>query len=169
MSPRLSASPADLLALAPAHAWAAVLVVPVLQRFVARLGLWPYAVFALPGTLAHEASHWLVAALTGARPRGLRLWPERTPHGWRLGSVAFQPAWWRTAAIALAPLALLPLALIWTIAFVAPADGIAFAVHAWIAGTLLGGSLPSRADLRLAGPALVGVLAVALAALLALR
>lgn len=168
MIPATVASLASVLGQAPAHAWLAVVGAGVLQRVVARFGLGAYALFALPGTLAHESAHWIVAAATGARPRGLRLWPERGTDGWRLGSVAFQPAWWRTGPIALAPLLLLPAALAWTVACVAPARGPAFALHAWIAGTLLTASLPSRADLRLAAPALA-VAAIATLAWLALR
>lgn len=151
----------DALAGVPVHAWIAVLSVPLVQRLVARLGLWPYALVALPGTAAHELSHWLVAALTGARPRLPSLWPQRHARGWRLGAVAFEPAWWRTAPIALAPVVLLPAALAWTVARVAGATGGGFVLHAWIAGTLLGAALPSRADLRLAGPGLAVAAVVA--------
>lgn len=156
LSPRL----ADV----PIQAWAAVAGVVLLQRLLRRAGLWAYALFALPGTAAHELAHWLVAGLTGARPGRPRLWPVRDGGTWRLGSVAFQPAWWRTAPIAMAPLLLLPLAVAWTVHFVAPADGAALALHAWVAGTLAGAALPSRTDLRLAAPGLsVIALLVALA------
>ena len=171
MTPEPIAAFGDALARVPVHAWVAVLAVPVIQRLVARLGLWPYALLALPGTAAHELAHWLVAAVTGARPRLPTLWPRRGPRGWQLGAVAFEPAWWRTMPIALAPLALLPASLAWLVAFVAQADGASFAAHAWIAGTLLGAARPSRADLRLAGPglALVAVVAGAVASAAAMR
>lgn len=156
-----------LFADVPAWVWFAVASVVVVQRFARRLGLWIYAAFALPGTLAHELAHYSVALVLFARPRLPRLWPERTPTGWRLGSVAFRAPWWRAGPIALAPLALLPVAVIWTAAFVATSSGAVLALHAWVAGTLLGAALPSRADLRIAAPslavgALVAVVAVAL-------
>jgi hypothetical protein len=138
----------------PAHAWAIVAGVLLLQRVLRRASLWIYALFVLPGTAAHEVSHWLVAALTGARPQWPRLWPARDGNRWRLGSVAFHPAWWRTAPIAMAPLLLLPLAAIWIVHFMAAAGGTALVLHGWIAGTLLGAALPSPADLKLAAPAL---------------
>ncbi|HZX81061.1 MAG TPA: hypothetical protein VFE72_08940, partial [Lysobacter sp.] len=62
---------------------------------------------------------------------------------------------------ALAPVLLLPASLAWIVLVVAGASGVWFAVHAWIAGTLLGAALPSRADLRIALPALSLLAAVA--------
>lgn len=149
----------------PIGAWCAVGVVLVLQRFARRLGLWLYAAFALPGTLAHELAHYVVALVLAARPQLPRLWPERTATGWRLGSVAFCAAWWRAGPIALAPLLLLPGALAWIVVFLADARGVMIALHAWIAGTLLGAAMPSRADLRIAAPTLVLVAFAAVAAL----
>lgn len=158
----------DRLDAVPLQVWLAVLAVLALRGLVARLGMWPYAVFALPGTLAHELAHWLVAKLLFARPRFPDLVPSRTAHGWRLGSVTFSAPWWRAAPIAVAPVVLMPVALLW---IVGPASGAAggwLAVHAWIAGTLLGASLPSRADWRLAMPAIALILACT-AAWLAIR
>lgn len=146
----------------PPWAWLAVALVLVAQRLVARLGMWPYALFALPGTLAHEGAHWLVARLLLAQPRFPSLWPRRTAGGWRLGSVAFVAPWWRAAPIALAPVALLPVSLAWVAWFLVPADGAVAVLHAWIAGTLLNAALPSRTDLRLAAPLLALLAAAAI-------
>ena len=145
----------------PPAAWLAVGLVLLAQRGVARLGMWPYALFALPGTLAHELMHWGVAKLLVARPRFPALVPERVPGGWRLGSVAFSAPWWRAAPIALAPIALAPLAFWWMGSLLAPASGGAFAVHAWVAGTLLNAALPSRTDWRIAAPSLLLVAVLA--------
>lgn len=158
----------QLLRDVPLRAWLAVAAVMLGQRVLRRFGLWAYALFALPGTLAHELSHYFVAALLRARPRLPRLWPERTERGWRLGSVAFQAPWWRAGLIALAPLLLLPAALAWLLLLVAPAHGVVLALHAWVAGTMLDASLPSRTDLRIALPTLA-VLAALASALLAWR
>jgi len=157
-----------LLDTIPLQAWLAVAAALVLQRLTARAGMWPYALFALPGTLAHELSHYLVGHLMFAQPRFPSVWPQRTPQGWRLGAVAFTAPWWRAAPVALAPFALLPLALWWMGALLAPATGALFALHAWLAATLLNASMPSRTDLRVALPVL-GVLAAALALWLLLR
>lgn len=138
----------------PPHVMLAVGAVLLAQRLARGLGMWTYALVALPGTFAHELAHWLVAHALRARPRVPDLWPTRTTDGWRLGSVAFQAPWWRAGPIALAPLLLLPASLLWMARLAAPAHGAAFVAHAWIAGTLLNASLLSRTDLRLALPVL---------------
>ncbi|AXK72795.1 hypothetical protein DWG18_11240 [Lysobacter sp. TY2-98] len=158
----------NALADVPVVAWCAVIAVLLLQRVARRFGLWLYAAFALPGTLAHELAHYIVALLLAARPQVPRLWPERTPTGWRLGSVAFRAPWWRAGPIALAPLLLLPGAVAWIVMFLADARGAWIAVHAWIAGTLFGAAMPSRADVRIAAPTLA-VLALIAAAVVAVR
>lgn len=141
----------------------------LLLRASSRLGMWPYALLALPGTIAHEFAHWLVALVLGARPRFPALLPQRTPHGWRLGSVTFRAGMFRAVPIVLAPLLLFPLAWWWTLAFVAPADWPLRALHAWLAATFLSASLPSSADWRIALPALAILVPLAGAAWWLLR
>lgn len=162
MAADAAAAVAGYVATFPPRAAATVLAMLVLQRLVRRLGLAAYAAFALPGTLAHELAHYLVAWMLGARPRLPDLRPQRTATGWRLGAVAFAASWWRAGPIALAPLA--PLSLEWTRRAVAPAHGAAFVAHAWVAATLLAAALPSRADLRIAAPFLLAVAAAGAAA-----
>ena len=137
-----------------------VIVALVLMRASHRLGMWPYAMLALPGTIAHEFAHYLVALVLGASPSFPTLLPQRTTHGWRLGSVTFRAGFVRALPIALAPIVLLPLAIWWMATFMAPATGWAHYLHAWIVAALVSASLPSSADFKLALPAL-GVLAVA--------
>lgn len=151
----------------PPAVLAAVAAMLVAQPLVARLGLWPYALFALPGTAAHELAHWLAAHLLRAAPRMPSLVPRRTATGWRLGAVAFSAPWWRAGPVALAPLLLLPAALAWLVLLAAPAQGAWIGVHAWIVATLLRAARPSRADLRIAAPFLGGVALAGVAALLA--
>jgi hypothetical protein len=164
---RFAAALADV----PAWAWAAVVAVLAVQRIARRFGLWAYAAIALPGTLAHELAHYVVALLLAADPRLPRLWPQRVEQGWRLGSVAFRAPWWRAGPIALAPLLLMPASLAWVVVFVADARDARLALHAWIAGTLLSAALPSRTDLRIAAPflALAVLAAAAVAAYAAWR
>jgi hypothetical protein len=137
-----------------------------LIRLSSRLGVWAYALLALPGTLAHELAHYLVALLLFAKPQFPSLIPRRMDHGWRLGSVAFRAGWLRSLPIALAPFALLPLALWWAVSWMAPSVGVAYFAHAWIVAALVSASLPSAADFRIALPALaflaLGVLAYVL-------
>ena len=148
------------MAAVPVSAWLAVGAVLAVQRFARRFGLWAYAAIALPGTVAHELAHYVVALALAADPRLPRLWPQRTERGWQLGAVAFHAPWWRAGPIALAPLMLVPASLLWVLAYVAYARGGALALHAWIAGTLMSAAVPSRTDLRIAAPTLLGLAAV---------
>ena len=134
-----------------------VLAALLVIRASSRLGMWAYAVMALPGTAAHELAHYLVAQLLLARPSFPSLVPQRTARGWRLGSVAFHAGPLRSVPIALAPLLLVPLAIAWALAFMSPSPWPMHGVHAWIVGALLSASLPSAADLRIALPALLGL------------
>lgn len=132
----------------------------LLLRVSGRLGMWPYALLALPGTLAHELAHYLTALVLFAKPSFPSLLPTRTEHGWRLGSVKFRAGLLRSVPIALAPLVLLPLALFWSAVFLAPATWPWIALHAWLVATFLSACLPSRADFRIALPALALIAAI---------
>lgn len=140
-----------------------VLAMLALMRAASRLGMWVYAAVALPGTLAHELAHYLVALLLFAKPSFPSLVPQRTLHGWRLGSVTFRAGVVRALPIALAPFALLPLALWWAATLMAPVSGALYVVHAWVVAALLSASLPSSADFKIALPALAAIALAALA------
>lgn len=140
-------------------ALAAIVSLMLLQRLSMRLGMWAYALIALPGTLAHELAHYVVAVLLRARPQFPQLWPERVGSTWRLGSVTFVAPWWRAMPIAIAPIVLLPASLWWASELTFEASGGWFWLHAWIAASLASASLPSRTDLRLALPAIAAVAA----------
>lgn len=130
-------------------------------------GMWVYALTALPGTVAHELAHFVVAFVLGARPAFPSLLPVRTQRGWRLGSVAFRVGHARALPIAMAPLVLAPLALWWAAVMLHPALPPLYFLHVWIVAALFSASLPSTTDFKLALPAL-GVLALlALIALIA--
>ena len=137
--------------------FALILGLLLLIRLASRIGMWTYALLALPGTLAHELAHYLVAVLLLAKPQFPSLIPQRSEHGWRLGSVAFRAGWLRSLPIAVAPFALLPLALWWAVTWMLPAVGAMYLVQGWVVAALLSASLPSAADLRIALPALMFV------------
>ncbi len=138
-----------------------------LMRMAPRLGMWLYALVALPGTLMHELAHFIVALLLRAQPRFPSLIPQRMVGGWRMGSVAFRAGPMRAAPIALAPLLLFPLAWWWTVAIMPRFSWPWLAATAWIAGALLSACLPSATDLRLARPALLGLGIVTVLAVIA--
>ena len=127
----------------------------LLIRLAHRLGMWTYALVALPGTLAHELAHYVVASLLLAHPQFPSLVPQRSGHGLRLGSVMFRAGWLRSLPIALAPFALLPLALWWALTWMQPAGGAMYFVQGWVVAALVSASLPSAADFRIALPALI--------------
>ena len=79
----------------------------LLGLVIERLRVWPQLRFflLLPGTLAHELLHYLVALLTCGKPRGFSVWPRRTPDGWVLGAIGvLNFRWYNGLAICLAPL-----------------------------------------------------------------
>jgi len=129
-------------------------------------GMWIYALIALPGTLAHELAHFVVAFVLGARPSFPSVIPIRTEHGWRLGSVAFRVGYARALPIGLAPLLLAPLALWWGKSFLHPASWPLYGLHVWIVAALLTASLPSTTDFKLALPALGAVMVIAVIVLM---
>lgn len=74
--------------------------------------IWVYSILSLPGTLAHEAAHFVVGLLLNARPAGffggLTLIPKRENNGWTLGSVSFYNInSFNALPVALAPMLLL--------------------------------------------------------------
>ena len=140
---------------------ACVVATMLLIRLCRHAGMWMYALIALPGTLAHELAHFIVAFILGARPSFPSLVPVRTQGGWRLGSVAFRVGHLRALPIALAPLVLLPLALWWAAWLLHPASWPLYGLHVWIVAALLTASLPSPTDLKLALPALSVLVVIA--------
>ncbi len=93
------------------HHFAGVLLVialAVLQGRVGRSGAFWQICWALPGTLLHELSHLLVAAVTGGRPVGFTIIPRRDgPRRWVLGSVTIS----NPGPVSALPSALAPLLL----------------------------------------------------------
>lgn len=97
------------------HHFAGVLLViflAVLQGRVGKVGPFWQICWALPGTLLHELSHLVVAAVTGGRPVGFSIVPRREGgHGgverWLLGSVTIS----RPGPVSALPSALAPLML----------------------------------------------------------
>ena len=85
-----------------------VVLLAVLQRRVGRAGAFWQICWFLPGTVLHELSHLLVAAVTGGRPVGFSIIPRREGSGrWRLGSVTVS----RPGTLSALPSGLAPLAL----------------------------------------------------------
>lgn len=135
-----------------------VLVAMLVIRMSRYAGMWIYALVALPGTLAHELAHFIVALVLFAHPRFPSLIPIRMERGgWRLGSVAFRSDYARALPIAMAPFALAPLALWWAGTFLHAASWPLYGLHVWLVAAMMTASVPSMADFKLALPALIVV------------
>jgi hypothetical protein len=133
-----------------------------------RFGLVFFAA-AFPATLAHELVHLLFSLLANGRPSSMRLWPRRSTRGYVLGSVTCNNVrWYNGWLIGLAPLALLPFAVLLLRWRVHSAPAVALAELAWAYGiaSLTLAALPSWQDVRIA-LASSGVLLALLAAAVA--
>lgn len=125
----------------------------------------------LPSTIAHELSHWIVAAVLGCRPSGFSLFPKRiAKNHWQLGAVTFVPGTLSAGFVALAPLWVLGSISYWLL-WLRPLSGdIGIEILAGIAGGFTAlGALPSSTDVEIALRYPVGttVLAICLAVALA--
>ena len=158
----------------PALAWTdiAFVVLALGLAHVARRSVWSYALVALPGTLLHELSHWLVALLSGGQPTSPSVFPVRSERGWRLGSVGIRRVrWFNAVPIAFAPLLLAPLA--WLALVHAARIDARHWMHwagLYVAAMAAVSCLPSRADAKIAISRPLGLLfyaALAIAAVAA--
>jgi len=125
----------------------------------ARRSFWLFSLLALPGTLCHEACHWLVGALLNGQPARFTVMPRREGRGFVLGSVALRNLrWYNAFFIGLAPLLLLPLAyglLLWRLGR-HPSLGWAEAGIAFLLANLVFAAMPSWPDVRIAARSPVG-------------
>jgi hypothetical protein len=153
-------TPADYWPWATGPAWwhgcGLLLVVAMLlgQRMARSGGIVAIALVRLPGVILHELAHLLAGTLLRAGPAGFSLVPRHRGNGrWTLGSVSFRRVTAVNAVpVALAPLGLLPLALLlgrhW-FAWFPPTLTTTLLLYA-TACLLAGNALPSRQDLRVA-------------------
>lgn len=125
----------------------------------ARRSFWLCALLAWPGTVCHEACHWLVGKLLNGHPAHFTVIPRRDGHGFVLGSVALKNLrWYNAFFIGMAPLLLLPLTyglLLWRLDR-HPGFGWSEAGIAFLLANLLFAALPSWQDLRIAARSPVG-------------
>ncbi|GLH72773.1 hypothetical protein GETHLI_12750 [Geothrix limicola] len=130
----------------------------------ARRSFWLCALLAWPGTVCHEACHWLVGRLLNGQPVHFTVLPRREGRGFVLGSVALRNLrWYNAFFVGLAPLILLPLAyglLLWRLGR-QPAFGWAEACIVFLLANLVFASVPSWQDLRVAARSPVGWLLLA--------
>jgi hypothetical protein len=112
--------------------------------------LWASWLCRLPGTIAHEIAHYVVALITGSRPTPISFRVRQTRGGWTMGEVEFRAGIFRAGWVALAPLYMLP-PLAFGLWLEAQYLGHAYAVIAgYVAVMLLDGAIPSRQDWAIA-------------------
>lgn len=130
-----------------------------------------HVVQSLPSTLAHELSHYLVAAVLGCKPTGFSLIPKRmSKTSWQLGSVSFTPGLFSAGLVALAPLWLQGLISYWILWLRPPSSDIGIELLSGIVGGIsVWAAIPSKVDWNIAirNPAGTLLLAYAMASFLA--
>jgi len=124
-----------------------------------RVGMWPYSLVTLPGTITHELSHFFMAKLFFANPSFPAIFPRREGDYWVMGSVSFSPTILNSIPIALAPLLLLPVGWLFSLYVFIPATSWEYAIYGWIAGNMFYACLPSSQDWKVAAPAFVVLIA----------
>jgi len=158
----------------PPWVYLAVIVAALFCLHAMRRIFWLFSLLALPGTIAHEACHYLSGLLLNGGPVSFNLMPRRDGHGWAMGSVTFNHIrWYNAPFIGLAPLLLLPAAYglaLWRLkGQLVPGwrEGLAVFVIA----NLVYASVPSWQDVKVAARSPLGwiLLAAGLAWLLLLR
>jgi hypothetical protein len=126
--------------------------------------------YALPGTLLHELAHFIVALVTGGRPRGFSIMPRRgdclLPDGtcrktWVLGSVSLgNPGMFSAVPTAIAPMGLIFIAWFiyrrWYTWF--PADSLHTLLLYLTVYLFCYSSIPSKQDIKVACSSLPGLM-----------
>lgn len=125
-----------------------------------RDSMWRVAVLSLPGTIAHELTHFIVGVLLRAKPRGFSAWPIAVGRSWRLGSVSFGNIGLLNGVfVALAPLLLLPIAWLCLVHVLLPLwnDGRWgwWLLAGYLTATALFAALPSFQDIRVGARSLL--------------
>ena len=112
--------------------------------------IWLRIILELPGTIAHEFCHFIVALLLNARPSGFTVIPTKGVNGWVLGSVTLSNTRWYNALLCgLAPLLLLPLFYPWVPAEWALLPASLYNIKVWaLMALLLPSAMPSTTDLK---------------------
>ena len=130
----------------------------------AKRSFWLCALLALPGTLCHEACHWLVGKVLNGQPVHFTVLPRQEGHGFVLGAVAFRHlCWYNAFFVGMAPLLLLPLAyglLLWRLGS-QPTLGWPEAAMLFLLANLVFAALPSWQDVRIAARSPIGWLLLA--------
>lgn len=112
--------------------------------------VWLRIALELPGTIAHEFCHLIVALVLNAKPSGFTVIPTKGVNGWVLGSVTLNNTRWYNALLCgLAPLLLVPLFYPWIPANWAVLPPNIENIKVWaLMAIILPSAIPSTTDLK---------------------
>lgn len=119
----------------------------------ARSSGWQVAAISLPGTMLHEAAHFVVGLLLCAKPVSVSLFPKRDGDSWILGSVGFSNlTLWNAAFVAFAPLLLVGIAWelfgLWMQPAFSAGQYLSWLLSGYVTACALFSCLPSITDLK---------------------
>ncbi len=141
-----------------------ILLVILLMRvkYATYQSMWLSALVNIPGTVLHEAMHYLVGMILNARPCNFTLLPRRGEDGsYVMGSVAFRNVtFYNAVPSAMAPLLLLPIGF-YINRYVLPQLPPTFfnyVVYVLLQTIIIENAVPSGADFRVAGMYVTGIL-----------
>lgn len=111
------------------------------------------ALLSLAGTILHEASHYVVGFLLGAKPQSISLFPKKDGDHWVLGSVSFTGLNLLNAAfVAFAPLSLLGVAWLVFLGWMMPAYQesayLSWGIGGYVTACSLFACIPSVTDIK---------------------
>lgn len=119
------------------------------------------ALINIPGTLLHELTHFITGLVLNARPCNFTVFPKRAPDGYVMGSVGFRNiTFYNAVPSALAPLALLPIGF-YVNRYLLPEMEptlLNCILYMLLQTVLIENAIPSRADFRVAGLYVSGVI-----------
>lgn len=140
-----------------------ILLVIILVRFkyTTYHSMWMSSLVNIPGTILHESMHYLVGLVLNARPCNFTIFPRRGEDGnYVMGSVGFRNVTFYNAVPAsMAPLLLLPIGF-YINRYVLPAlppTFVNYVLYVLLQTIIIENAVPSRADFRVAGMYVVGV------------
>ena len=126
-----------------------VLLLHIAQRYMLI-----FCVMALPGTIAHELTHFVVGWITGGKPQGLSIIPRRRGNAYVLGAVMLANVrWYNGLFIGLSPLLLFPAVVLlvqWRLALPGTTVSLNEMIWVYFAATLVNGAVPSAQDMKIA-------------------
>ena len=140
-----------------------ILLVVILMRFkyTTYQSMWMSSLVNIPGTLLHETMHYLVGGILNARPCNFTIFPRRGEDGsYVMGSVGFRNVtFYNAVPAAMAPLLLLPIGF-YINRYVLPQLTPTFSnyiLYVLLQTIVIENAVPSRADFRVAGMYVTGV------------